>query len=327
MTIPTRACAAIAVSSTCTDARDRDAAPIMSRRRSPRGAMFASGGRVAAQQGRGGDRSTADVVEVVAADVHVPELAPRPDLLAVQVHLRRRVEPRDVGQRVRRVRRACCRARSPSRSTRERGAVSPSGRSSTARRCCSNWLVTAPSMVQWPELCGRIASSLTSTRGGPPAASATSNSSTASTPGDAEPVGDPGGHVDAPPPASRGPGPGRGRPPRRTRRRAAPTRRRATCASRRSGRRATRTASSRVNGTFSSASSGAPVPSAAAANQSATSSASRTTRTPLPSYPPRDVLTTATPPWSARKVVEAPRPTGGPPTTGPGSRARSAGSA
>ena len=45
--------------------------------------------------------------------------------------------------------------------------VSPSGRSSTARRCCSNWLVRAPSIVQWPLLCGRIASSLTSTpRGG-----------------------------------------------------------------------------------------------------------------------------------------------------------------
>ena len=38
---------------------------------------------------------------------------------------------------------------------------SPSGRSSTARRCCSNWDVLAPSMVQWPLLCGRIASSLT----------------------------------------------------------------------------------------------------------------------------------------------------------------------
>src|SRR5690606_26163667 len=45
------------------------------------------------------------------------------------------------------------------------GAVSPSGRSRTARRCCSNWLVTALSMVQCPELWGRIASSLTSTRG------------------------------------------------------------------------------------------------------------------------------------------------------------------
>ncbi len=57
------------------------------------------------------------------------------------------------------------------------GDGSPSGRSSTARRCCSNWLVTAPSMLQWPVLCGRIASSLTSSR-----PSVVSNSSTASTP-------------------------------------------------------------------------------------------------------------------------------------------------
>ena len=31
-----------------------------------------------------------------------------------------------------------------------------------ARTCCSNWLVTAASNVRWPELCGRGASSLTS---------------------------------------------------------------------------------------------------------------------------------------------------------------------
>ena len=53
---------------------------------------------------------------------------------------------------------------------------SPSGRSSTARRCCSNCDVRAPSMVQWPVLCGRIASSLTRSPG------RVSNSSTASTP-------------------------------------------------------------------------------------------------------------------------------------------------
>ena len=52
----------------------------------------------------------------------------------------------------------------------------PSGRSSTARRCCSNCEVTAPSMVQCPLLCGRMASSLTSS---PPGVS---NSSTASSP-------------------------------------------------------------------------------------------------------------------------------------------------
>ena len=45
-----------------------------------------------------------------------------------------------------------------------RASGAPSGRSSTARRWFSNWLVTAPSWVQWPVLCGRIASSLTSTR-------------------------------------------------------------------------------------------------------------------------------------------------------------------
>src|SRR5260221_1982433 len=33
-----------------------------------------------------------------------------------------------------------------------RARVTPSGRPETARRWFSNWLVTAPSMVQWPEL-------------------------------------------------------------------------------------------------------------------------------------------------------------------------------
>ncbi len=58
-----------------------------------------------------------------------------------------------------------------------RGSGEPRGRSRTARRWFSNWLVTDPSWVQWPVLCGRIASSLTSTR-----PSRVSNSSTASTP-------------------------------------------------------------------------------------------------------------------------------------------------
>ena len=48
---------------------------------------------------------------------------------------------------------------------RSRGRGEPSGRSSTARRCCSNWPVTAPSIDQCPELCGRIASSLTTKPG------------------------------------------------------------------------------------------------------------------------------------------------------------------
>ena len=41
------------------------------------------------------------------------------------------------------------------------GRVEPSGMSATARRCCSNWLVSQPSCDQWPVLCGRIANSLT----------------------------------------------------------------------------------------------------------------------------------------------------------------------
>ena len=54
--------------------------------------------------------------------------------------------------------------------------VPPSGRSLTARKWFSNWLATAPSMVQWPELWTRGAISLASTW--PPH----SNSSTARTP-------------------------------------------------------------------------------------------------------------------------------------------------
>ena len=67
---------------------------------------------------------------------------------------------------------------------RARGAGEPSGRSITARRWFSNWLVTAPSWVQWPVLCGRIASSLTSTR-----PSVVSKSSTARIAGDVERAG------------------------------------------------------------------------------------------------------------------------------------------
>ena len=36
-----------------------------------------------------------------------------------------------------------------------RARVSPSGQPSMARRWFSNWLVSAPSIVQWPELCTR----------------------------------------------------------------------------------------------------------------------------------------------------------------------------
>ena len=71
-------------------------------------------------------------------------------------------------------------------------AGSPSGRSSTARRCCSNWEVPAPFDVQCPLLCGRIASSLTSSpaavrridreKAGHPELSATSRASPRSRP-------------------------------------------------------------------------------------------------------------------------------------------------
>ena len=45
-----------------------------------------------------------------------------------------------------------------------RGRGSPSGRSRTARTWLANCEVIAPSWVQWPELCGRMASSLTRMR-------------------------------------------------------------------------------------------------------------------------------------------------------------------
>ena len=55
------------------------------------------------------------------------------------------------------------RAGSPSPRRAPAARVSPSARPHTARTCCSNWLVTHASSVQWPLLCGRGASSLTST--------------------------------------------------------------------------------------------------------------------------------------------------------------------
>ena len=54
--------------------------------------------------------------------------------------------------------------------------VEPSGSPRTARTWFSNWLVTAPSIVQWPVLWTRGANSFASS------APSTSNSSTASTP-------------------------------------------------------------------------------------------------------------------------------------------------
>ena len=50
--------------------------------------------------------------------------------------------------------------------------VEPSGKPATARICCSNCEVTAPSSVQWPELWTRGAISLTTSLS-PPAASTT----------------------------------------------------------------------------------------------------------------------------------------------------------
>ena len=61
-----------------------------------------------------------------------------------------------------------------------------SGSPQTARTSCSNWLAAQASIVQWPELCGRGASSLTST-----APSRVTNISTASSPDQVERVGDP----------------------------------------------------------------------------------------------------------------------------------------
>ena len=57
-----------------------------------------------------------------------------------------------------------CRRCWPTRPMRTRGRVSPSGRPSTARRWFWNCEVSLPSIVQWPELCTRGASSLASSR-------------------------------------------------------------------------------------------------------------------------------------------------------------------
>ena len=74
----------------------------------------------------------------------------------------------------------------------------------TARRWFSNCDVTAPSCVQWPVLCGRIASSLTRMR-----PSVVSKSSTARMPGDVERTGHP--QRDLLRLRRPGPAPGRGR--------------------------------------------------------------------------------------------------------------------
>ena len=105
----------------------------------------------------------------VGGDGDVAELAARARRLAVVVEVRAR-------------RRASTASRSgiaPMQFTialGPRAAVEPSGQPSTARTWFSNWLVSAPSIVQCPQLCTRGAISLASSS--PP----TSNSSTQHTP-------------------------------------------------------------------------------------------------------------------------------------------------
>ena len=226
------------------------------------------------------------VVEVLAADRDVAELAAGSDLLAVEMDAQRRVavrgsgRPRGTGRSVeppstlaitvhRRPGARCRRGAGPAR----------------RRRCCSNWLVTAPSMVQWPLLCGRMASSFDEERRRP-CSSSTSNSSTASTPvtpsslGDAHAIvgrgaGDVGVHAAV-----------RGRAPRCRCRPPARSRRAARLPSRPLGLRATSAASSRSRsrpppraGRRRPAGPGSPT----AASQSSMSPGPSMRRTPLPS--------------------------------------------
>ena len=118
--------------------------------------------------------------QVVAVGVDVAHLAARPQVLAVEVHPQPRVAGQGVRVAVVQPPPAC--RRGPPRMLTitvhgARAAGEPSGRSRTARRWFSNWQVTAPSWLQWPVLCGRIASSLTRIR-----PSRVSKSSTARTP-------------------------------------------------------------------------------------------------------------------------------------------------
>ncbi len=139
-------------------------------------------------------------------------------------------------------------------------------------------------MVQCPELCGRMASSLTRNRGDRPGPPGTSNPSTAITPvtpsAPARRTA-----ADAATPASSSSSPGAGA----TTSRQTP----ATCSVCTTGHtatwpvglRASRTASSRLNGTRSSTSSGSPAAwvNHCAAVPAPASAGSATTRTPLPS--------------------------------------------
>ena len=118
----------------------------------------------------------ADVFKIIAERGDVADLAPGPDLLAVELDPEPAVPGEAVQQRGRQILTA-----PPSTLVitvhGARALGSPSGRSSTARRWFSNCEVWAPSMLQCPVLCGRMASSLTTTE-----PSARCISSTASTP-------------------------------------------------------------------------------------------------------------------------------------------------
>ncbi len=136
------------------------------------------------------------VLGVVSADRHVSQFASWPGPLAIQVDVGA-LDGQAAGQQGGRVLAGGAAEDVDAGHLGCAGAVEPRGRSSTARRWFSNCEVTAPSIVQCPELCGRVATSLTSRR--PP----DQKSSTAMTPD---------GAGDARPPA------GPGRPPRRPRR-------------------------------------------------------------------------------------------------------------
>ena len=166
-----------------------------------------------------------------------------------------------------------------------RGAGEPSGRSRTARRWFSNWLVTAPSWVQWPVLWGRIASSLTSTR-----PSRVSNSSTARIPTTSSSLAIVSATCCACV-ASPGSRSGAGATTSWQMPSSWVLATTGYAAAWPLGDRATSAASSRRKSTSSSASTWTPV-AVAVANASSASWWSRTVHTPRPSYPPRVTLST-----------------------------------
>ena len=214
------------------------AGPLSRRPRSP------SAGSRAARRARA--RSSA---HVVAEHGDVPDLAPGADRLAVEVDLDAGIGGHHVEVPVVDVGGGRRRARWPSPPW---GASRPRRRPAAGRArpadAARTAMVTAPSMVQCPLLCGRIASSLTSR----PAA-AVSNSSTASSPVTPSSAAIRRASDWAASARSAGPGPGRARSPRGRCRRAGPSRTTGHAAPCRCGERATRTASSRSKLTYSSA--------------------------------------------------------------------------